>query len=87
MLNTITKVKILLSHSVTYLITAQTVLTYLIAGGHLDDFPTMLRYATMAVAGIGAILIIVRQNAPVPSDQVKGIIEARNADVMTAPKV
>lgn len=87
MISTITKIKILLSHSVTYLITAQTVLTYLIAGGHLDSFPTLLRYATMGVTGIGAILIIARQYAPVPSDQVKGIIESKNADVTTAPKV
>ena len=70
----------------TWLIAAQTVLTYLLAQNHLDNFPSIAKWATLLATGIGAVIVMLRQLAPIPTDQVKGIIEASTATVTTSPK-
>lgn len=82
----LTRIKIFATHLVTYLLAAQTILTTIIASGHLDSFPEALRVATVILGAIGVVMLVIRQYAPVPADQTKGVIEAKTADVTTSPK-
>lgn len=79
------KIKILASRLLGYLIAAQTILALIIGSGHLDSFPEILRYGLLVLSGIGITIGILRQVAPIPADQPKGIIEAHTATVLTTP--
>lgn len=59
--NSANRVKLIVSHALTYTIIAQTVLTAVLANGTLDRFPSGARYGAVALSGLAAIVAVLRK--------------------------
>jgi magnesium-transporting ATPase (P-type) len=62
------KAKVVLTNLLTWLTLLQTVLTFLVASGHLDSFPELLRYVLLAITGITMAITFIRRVTPVEPD-------------------
>lgn len=74
------RVRVILANLLTYLVLAQTILTFVVAEGVFDMWPDIAQYALLAATWIGAVIVFIRRVTPVepkergilPVDTVKG---------------
>jgi len=59
------RLAVLLSNMLTYLILAQTGLTWVIANDVLDFAPQYTEWAVVSLSGVSAVIIFIRRVAPV----------------------
>lgn len=63
------RAKVVARNLLTYLVLAQTLLTFLLAEGLLDQWPDAVTYITIALTWIGAVVVFIRRVTPVEKDQ------------------
>jgi hypothetical protein len=63
------RIAVVLKNLLTYLVLAQTALTWAVTSGYLSDFPDYLQIATVAVGLVGAVITFVRRVTPVPVEE------------------
>jgi len=65
--------RVILTNLLTYLILAQTALTWVIANGLLEAWPEYAQYAVTGVTWLGAVILFIRRVTPVEKHE-RGIL-------------
>jgi hypothetical protein len=63
------RARVLATHLLTWLLILQTILTAAVASGNLDQFPEILRWCVVILAGVGSAIAVIRKVTPVPKNQ------------------